>query len=299
MGVWNLVVMGQAPLVPADLTRGPFTLAQALVRGLTKDRLRGTRWRRVDRGVFVWHAIAHQRTVRLKAALYRLPKGSVFCCSTAGWLHGLDLDPCDPIEITVPTGSRVTRRAGFKLHRSASIEPSTAQGLPVTSPVRTVVDLARGLPLIQAVAVLDMALHVRLVTEASLQRWAQANTGRRGVARLRQALELAEAATESPMETRLRLLLVLAGLPKPRVQPTLRGESGIFLARPDLYYAVPRLVIEYDGATHKHSLASDNRRQNRLLEAGYRILRFTAGDVLGNPSGVVSLVRRAIARPSG
>lgn len=146
---------------------------------------------------------------------------------------------------------------------------------------------------------LDMALHVRLVTETSLQRWIQANPARRGVARLRRALELAAAATESPMETRLRLLLVLAGLPRPLIQPTLRGESGIFLARPDLYYAVHRLVIEYDGATHKDSLAQDNRRQNRLLEAGYRILRFTASDVLGNPSGVVSLVRRAIAKPPG
>ena len=291
--------MEQARLVPVDLTSRPFTLAQALAHGLTEDRLRGTSWRRVDRGVFAWHAIAQQRMVRLQAALYRLPQGGVFSGSSAGWLHGLDLDPCDPIEVTVPAGSRVTRRAGFKLHRSATIELSTVRGLPVTSPVRTVVDLARGLPLVQAVTVLDMALHVRLVTVASLQRWTQANRGRRGVARLRHALELAEAATESPMETRLRLLLVLAGLPKPLIQPTLRAESGIVLARPDLYYAVHRLVIEYDGATHRDSLARDNRRQNTLLEAGYRILRFTAGDVLGNPSGVVSLVRRAIARPSG
>lgn len=100
------------------------------------------------------------------------------------------------------------------------------------------------------------------------------------------------------METRLRLLLLLAGLPKPSVQPTLRDGLGTFAARPDIYYPGHRLVIEYDGARHKDTIAADNRRQNRLLEAGYRMLRFTAGDVLGNPAGVVALVRRAIARPA-
>lgn len=99
------------------------------------------------------------------------------------------------------------------------------------------------------------------------------------------------------METRLRLLLVLAGLPKPLVQPIIRDESGVFLARVDLYYPNHRLVLEYDGALHRHSLESDNRRQNRLFDAGYHILRFTVGDVLGNPGAVVALVRGALARP--
>ncbi len=53
------------------------------------------------------------------------------------------------------------------------------------------------------------------------------------------------------------------------------------------------VVIEYDGATHRDSLASDNRRQNRLVDAGYRVLRFTAWDVLGSPDSVLDLVRRA------
>ena len=96
------------------------------------------------------------------------------------------------------------------------------------------------------------------------------------------------------METRLRLLLVLAGLPHPRGQVSLRDDFGLFLARPDLYYPDARLAIEYDGATHRVSLAADNRRQNRLIDAGYRLLRFTAGDVLDTPAAVVSMVRRAL-----
>lgn len=235
--------------------------------------------------------------VRLRAALQRLPDGAVFSGSTAGWLHGLDLEPCDPIEATVPAACMVTRRSGVTLHRSACLDRSRAQGLPVTTRVRTVADLMCRQNLVDAVMILDMALHRHLVSLGLVARWAEANSGRRGVALLRRALEFAEPATESPMETRLRLLLVLSGLPKPQVQPTLRGDTGMFIARPDLFYPIRRLVIEYDGASHKDSVAGDNRRQNRLLEAGYRILRFTASDVLGNPSDVVSLVRRAIARP--
>ena len=103
-------------------------------------------------------------------------------------------------------------------------------------------------------------------------------------------MALADARSESPMETRLRLLLVLSGLPVPNVQQSLPEA----LARPDLYYPQQRLVIEYDGATHRASLAADNRRQNRLVEEGFRILRFTAGDILHRPASVVGQVQRAL-----
>ena len=62
-----------------------------------------------------------------------------------------------------------------------------------------------------------------------------------------------------------------------------------------LYYPDHRLVIEYDGATHKESLAADHRRQNLLIRAGYTVLRFTASDVLGSPDGVVALLRSALS----
>ena len=96
------------------------------------------------------------------------------------------------------------------------------------------------------------------------------------------------------METRLRLLLVLAGLPRPEVQVPLEDGRGRFLGRPDLYYPGERLGLEYDGGTHRASLAEDNRRQNRLLSAGFRLLRFTAGDVLRTPDLVVAQVRAAL-----
>jgi very-short-patch-repair endonuclease len=55
------------------------------------------------------------------------------------------------------------------------------------------------------------------------------------------------------------------------------------------------LAIEYDGAQHRENLIGDNRRQNRLVDAGFRLLRFTAADVLSAPDSVVALVRRAVS----
>lgn len=96
------------------------------------------------------------------------------------------------------------------------------------------------------------------------------------------------------METRLRMLLISHGLPRPEVQVSLHDRSGLFIARPDLFYPRSRLALEYDGGIHRSRLVSDNRRQNLLVEAGYRVLRFTAGDILHRPASVVAQVGRAL-----
>lgn len=233
---------------------------------------------------------------RLIAAKLRLPEGAVFTGMTAAWLHGLDTGSFGPTEAAVPAGSSASRLVGVVVRRCTipQAETSTRRGLRVTSAVRTVADLACRLPLTDGVVLLDTALHGRLVTVRQLREWATAHAGYRGVRRLKRALALADPAAESVMESRLRLLLVLAGLPHPRSQVSLRDNSGLFLARPDLYYPDARLAIEYDGAIHRDSLAADNRRQNRLIDAGYRVLRFTAGDVLDAPAAIASMVRRAL-----
>jgi len=144
------------------------------------------------------------------------------------------------------------------------------------------------------VGALDAALHRRLLKLDHLKGWLESHERFPGTARLRRAIELAEPATESVMETRLRLLLVLAGLPRPQAQVPLYDDTAQFAGRPDLYYPLQRLALEYDGSTHRNSLTADNRRQNRLITAGYRLLRFSAADVLSAPDSVVFLVRQAL-----
>jgi hypothetical protein len=283
------------PVIPVDLATRPFHFEEARRHGLSKYNLDGLSWTRLGGGYYAAREIADNPLVRLTAAMHRLPDTAAFSGHTAAWLHGFDYPACSPIEALVPLASRLRRIRGISIHRCADYEASFAKGLPVTSRLRTFADLGRRLPLVEAVAAIDMALHRRAVSTRQLIRWIATHPGYRGISVLRRAIELAEPATESPMETRLRLLLVLAGLPKPKVQVSLRDENGIFIARPDLYYPTKRLAIEYDGASHRTSIAADNRRQNRLLEAGHRLLRFSASDVMQTPMAVVGLVRRALA----
>ena len=97
------------------------------------------------------------------------------------------------------------------------------------------------------------------------------------------------------METRLRWLLIQAGLPRPEVQTSLSDAATGVGARADLYYPSKRLILEYDGSNHRERLVEDNRRQNLLINAGFRLLRFTAADIYGRPQVVVAQVRAALS----
>ena len=100
------------------------------------------------------------------------------------------------------------------------------------------------------------------------------------------------------METRLRWLLIQAGLPAPEVQTNLHDRDQNFLGRADLYYPAARLVLEFDGGNHRERLVEDDRRQNRLINAGFKLLRFTAADVHGRPEVVVAQVRGSLGGSS-
>ncbi len=158
----------------------------------------------------------------------------------------------------------------------------TLRGLPATSALRTLRDVCAQSSPLESLIVLDMALKARIVDRAALSGG---------------LMSLAEPA-ESPMETRLRWLLIEAGLPRPQVQVDVRTEDGRFLGRADLFYPEARLVVEFDGGNHRERLVADNRRQNGMLSAGFRMLRFTAADVFGRPEAVSGLVRGALLADS-
>jgi uncharacterized protein DUF559 len=274
----------------------PISVAEAGRYSIDWDQLQRTAWRRVGPGQYASSALPDTPELRLTAVHLRLPAGTAFAGRTAAWLHGLDLPPCDPIEVVASPAVGISGRVGVLVRRQAINDSDIVirRGFPATSPLRTMTDLAWRLPLVDAVAAADMALHAGLVTLDELRARAIALNQRKGVKALRRVIELAEPAAESPMETRLRLMLILAGLPRPEVQRPLIGDGGRFLARADLFYPEKQLVIEFDGSTHKTSLVEDSRRQNRLISAGYSILRFTTSDVLGSPDSLVMQIRQAL-----
>ncbi|TMC06223.1 MAG: DUF559 domain-containing protein [Chloroflexi bacterium] len=196
---------------------------------------------------------------------------------------------------SVPSPAGISTRAGLVVRRRAlgKDEVVRRRGLPATCMLRTIRDLCVRLSLTEAVAIADMALHAGKLDRQDLV--AAVAAPNQGVRVLRRVLEHAEPGAESPMETRLRMLLVLAGLPRPEAQVPIRDRLLRVIGRPDLYYRDQRLGLEYDGGTHRDTLAEDNRRQNRLLDAGVRLLRFTAVDIFNTPDHVIGLVRAALA----
>jgi very-short-patch-repair endonuclease len=277
--------------------RGVFTVEDARRAGLERWHLECASWTRVGPSLYVSKDLTANPIHRLEAAQRRLPPTAAFSGLTAAWLHGLDVQPCEPVEVTVPEDAGVSSRSGISVRRSAFAKGDVVRvrGMQATSIARTVGELGARLNLVEAVVVADEALHSGRLRIDELTTWAERHTRHRGMRNLRRLLNLVDAAAESPMESRLRIVLVLGGLPRPKAQVTIRDRWGRALGRLDLYYPEHRLGIEYDGATHRDSLAEDNRRQNRLLNAGVRLLRFTAADVLRNPETVVSQVQTELS----
>ena len=285
------------PRVPLALRTRPFKFADARSLGVTRGQLRGAGYRRVGSGVYRWVGLKESPQLMLAAVNRRLPAGAAFSGRTAAWLHGLDVAPCDPIEVTIPEPAGSGRRAGASVRRAAlaTDEIVLRRRLPTTSALRTAVDLGGRNRLMEGVVAVDLFLHAELVSMAELVHYVADHPGAKGVARLRRVVGLAEPKAESAMETRLRMVLTMAGLPRPEVQVSIDDAQGRFLGRPDLLYRRQRLAIEYDGGTHRDRMVEDNRRQNGLVGAGYRMLRFTAADVYGAPDMIGLQVRRSLA----
>ena len=248
-------------------------------------------------GLYRWVGLEESPQLKLAAVARRLPVGAAFSGWTAAWLHGLDVMPCDPIEVTIPEPFGSSRLAGAHVRRFglAAEEIVLRRGHPTTSSLRAVVDLGGRESLTEGVVAADMALHAALVTIAELRAYIAQHRGRKGVARLRRVVDLAEPNAESAMETRLRMLLVLAGLPRPEIQVEIRDGQRALLGRADMFYRDAGLVVEFDGGNHRDRLIDDDRRQNRMIGTGLRLLRFTSADVYGAPGIVALQVRQGLA----
>jgi len=273
------------------------SLGEARAAGLTRDQLQGRRWRRLGYALYAPSDQPVDPVDVMTALSRRLPGDATFSGASAAWLHGLDVRPDDPCEITLPARCGVSAVAGLRVRR-AKLPPADVvvrRGLRATCMPRTLTDLAWRLPLEDAVVITDMALHAQLTDHAQIQRWMEQRPLYRGRRRLRAVLDVADGGAESPMESRLRTLLVRAGLPRPLTQVRLFDAAGSFLGRVDLYYPQARLAIEYDGENHRDRLLADNRRQNAILRSGVRLLRYCAADVLGTPFVVLAQVREALA----
>jgi hypothetical protein len=283
--------------VPITLRHAPFRGSVAVARGLlTARQLAGPGWRRLFRDVYVSADTPVDHYTMCRAAALLLPPGAALSHRSAALLCGVDvLDRNQRVEVTNSAGSR---HPGLRVHRSPLGPGDTWErgGLPVTSPLRTAFDLARDSDPVAAVAGLDALLNRRAITLPRLGEYLADHPHWSGLRRARRALALARYGVESPMETRLRLTVVLGGLPEPEAQCEVFDTAGHFVARLDLAYRKRRVGLEYDGDHHREraTFQRDAVRLNRLRLLGWTVLRFTADDVLRHPDRVVAQVRAAL-----
>ena len=216
-------------------------------------------------------------------------------------VHGLPLHDVDLglVDVVAPVVTSRPRR-GLHVHRATpeQLQRGLTHPLRVVSPADACVLTAAASGYRAGVVAMDGALHRGLVTTEELQESLRTTGVRYGVGQCRAAMEAADPLSESPGESLTRIILTGAGL-SVRSQVEIRDAHG-FIGRVDLLVD-ERVIVEFDGALKyagqdgRRALMAEKKREERLRDAGYRIVRVTWAE-LGNPAALVRRVRQQLAR---
>jgi hypothetical protein len=263
--------------------------------------LRSGRLRRIQRGIYLPRRVEAAPLVLARAALLSSGVvGAVPSHATAARVQDIVVPDDHRVQhVTVTRSQRRRNRRDLHFHtRSISCgEVEARDGVPITTIARTLADLTTSLDRLPAVWAMDDALRRKLCVRADvgavIERW----RGGAGCVRAWERLDEADGMAESILETAGRLVLRDRGVPLPIPQYVLRAPDGSLVARLDGAYLREKVVLEYDG-TDPHGLPEavfrDRWRQNRILELGWTVLRFTWWDVMRDPDGVAAAVRRTL-----
>lgn len=287
--------------LPDPFDSKAFAVREARAASLTPERLRG------GDIVAPFHGVRTTASIETvldlcRAYLPRMSERQFFSHSTAAVICGMPvaatLERDRTLHVTARPPAHPPRTHGVSGHR-ATVEARTYRGLPVADPVITWVQLASVLSIDELVIAGDFLVRRKqpLATLEQLHGVAASAAGR-GIRAVRTAIGRVRAGTDSPMETRLRLALVAAGLPEPVIGYAVTDEAG-FVATPDLSYIAQRIAIEYEGEPHWTDcrvFAEDIERRERLEDAGWQVIR-----VISEHLGVRTplLVRRVQAALEG
>ena len=288
----------------ADRQYGVVARRQLLALGMG-NRAIGERLARrslipLHRGVY---AVGH-RQLRIEgrwlAAVLAVGPGAVLSHRDAAALHGMRKMPEGRrISVSTPTHARTVDGVWLKARRVLVEEDRTVVGgIPVTSPARTLVDLAPMLSAGQLAATLGEADRRGLLDAEAVKEALRRTRGRHGQGhrRLRAALDAHErhgaVLARSELEERFLDLVIRAGLPRPLLNAPAAGFEV------DALWPDRRVAVELDGwANHKErqAAAADRDKTNKLQAAGYVALRFLHGDLVGRPAEVAAAIRGALA----
>jgi very-short-patch-repair endonuclease len=274
---------------------GVVTRKQLTALGLGKSaidaRIRSGRLHRVHQGVYAVGRPTLALHGRFIAAVLSCGPGAALSHFAAGVVLGVLPERGARIDVTVPgTGGRRRRKAVI-IHRAAlpPADVATKHGIPVTTPARTLVDLADVLPRRRLERALDEAAYLRLDLAQLRPR-----PGRRGSGLLAQVLRRHEPGTtrtRSPLEETMLTLRHRFRLPTPEVNTSIHGYECDFVWREQ------RLIVETDGWEAHGTRAAFERDRHRdadLLAAGWRVLRLSYSRLERQPDWAAERIARAL-----
>jgi hypothetical protein len=183
----------------------------------------------------------------------------------------------------------ITRRVSL-----VADERAVRRHMAVTTPPRTAFDVGRHGNLRTAVMRLDSLARATRITTSDVEAVAARHPGSPGLRLLESALELVDPGAQSPRETAIRLLLIRAGLPRPRTQIPVLADDGHPIAYLDMGWEDAMVAVEYDGDHHRADrwqYVKDIRRIEMLERMGWIIIRVVAED---RPSEVIRRARDAL-----
>lgn len=265
--------------------------------------LRSGRLRRVQRGVYLPRRVDSTPLLLARAAMLSAGVPSaVPSHATAARVHNLAVPDEHRVQhvTVIPKQRRHNRRdLHFHTRSLACGEVEVHDGVPLTSLPRTLADLTTSLERLPAVWALDDALRRQVCAKADIEGVVERWQGGAGCVTAWARLDEADGVAESMLETAGRLVLRDGGVPLPIPQYTVHAPDGTVVARLDGAYLREKVALEFDG-TDPHGVPEavfrDRLRQNRLLELGWTVLRFTWWDVMRDPAGVAATVRRTLRR---
>lgn len=275
----------------------PFLGTEARAAGRVTKRTLRSRHTLVHRNVYLPRGAELTPVRRAVAAwLWADRRAVVSGMSAAALLGSKWIDPRAPAELTRRAAADV---AGIVVHREVlrSDEVTAVGDIRVTTPARTAFDLGRRLGRGPAVAALDALAQASGVRASDVAALADMHRGVRGTVALREALTLMDGGAESPQETRTRLVLVDAGLRRPRTQIVVRNARGAFVARLDMGWDEFKVGVEYDGAQHwtdPAQRAKDIDRSAELSALQWTIIRVSSDLLRRRPHILVARVRSAL-----
>jgi hypothetical protein len=283
--------------------RVPFSRADARAAGLAEHLLRTPAYQRLFHDTYLCSSISVTTAMRAAAAISRTSPDAYASHHTAAELWGIPVPIDGLVHVTTAKLQGRNRRRGVLTHQPLVVRGGTTvrHGLRISAPEQVFCELAAaGIGLVDLVVAGDTMLKKGLATLESLTRSVDSMSGA-GVRVARRAVAYVRVGVDSAMESRLRMLLVLAGFPEPEVNVILRNLSGDWSRRFDMCYLALKLIIEYDGEQHGDldQRDSDIHRREELERLGYTLVQVTSLGIYRDPARTLRRVADALREAGG